>query len=112
MILGIGMSAVVVIVLGLVGTYGLKWKSSYEKRNEIPYQKVDLKGKNPAQKYYYESLSEEDKVVYQEILQGVLDGNGEIYLHSAEAKKNNQLFQFVLNNDLPKRNRKLFCFKP
>lgn len=69
MILGIGMSAVVVIVLGLVGTYGLKWKSSYEKRNEIPYQKVDLKGKNPAQKYYYESLSEEDKVVYQEILQ-------------------------------------------
>ena len=41
MILGIGMSAVVVIVLGLVGTYGLKWKSSYEKRNEIPYQKVD-----------------------------------------------------------------------
>lgn len=98
MILGIGMSAVVVIVLGLVGTYGLKWKSSYEKRNEIPYQKVDLKGKNPAQKYYYESLSEEDKVVYQEILQGVLDGNGEIYLHSAEAKKNNQLFQFVLND--------------
>ena len=98
MILGIGMSAAVVVVLGMVGTYGLKWERSYEKRNEIPYQKVNLKETNPAQKYYYESLSEEDKVVYQEILQGVLDGNGEIYLHSADAKKNNQLFQFVLND--------------
>ena len=98
MILGIGMSAAVVVVLGMVGTYGLKWERSYEKRNEIPYQKVNLKETNPAQKYYYESLSEEDKVVYQQILQGVLDGNGEIYLHSADAKKNNQLFQFVLND--------------
>lgn len=87
MILGIGMSVAVVVVLGMVGTYGLKWKRSYEKRNEIPYQKVNLKETNPAQKYYYESLSEKDKVVYQEILQGVLDGNGEIYLHSADAKR-------------------------
>ena len=63
MILGIGMSVAVVVVLGMVGTYGLKWKRSYEKRNEIPYQKVNLKETNPAQKYYYESLSEEDKVV-------------------------------------------------
>ena len=63
MILGIGMSAAVVVVLGMVGTYGLKWERSYEKRNEIPYQKVNLTETNPAQKYYYESLSEEDKVV-------------------------------------------------
>lgn len=33
MILGIGMSVAVVVVLGMVGTYGLKWKRSYEKRN-------------------------------------------------------------------------------
>ena len=65
MILGIGMSVAVVVVLGMVGTYGLKWKRSYEKRNEIPYQKVNLKETNPAQKYYYESLSEKDKVVWK-----------------------------------------------
>ncbi|MFR1157851.1 MAG: hypothetical protein ACLSD7_01895 [Coprococcus phoceensis] len=28
MILGIGMSAAVVVVLGMVGTYGLKWKEA------------------------------------------------------------------------------------
>ena len=43
MILGIGMSVAVVVVLGMVGTYGLKWKRSYEKRNEIPYHESGTK---------------------------------------------------------------------
>lgn len=98
MLMKIGIGAVVIMVFGLLGITGLKWKERYEKQMEIPYQKVSLEEQHPAGKYYYESLAENEKMIYQEILQGVLDGEKEIYLHSADAKKNNELFQFVLND--------------
>lgn len=98
MLLKFVISAVMIAVVGLVGIIGLKWKKSYDKQMEIPYQKVNLEETIPAEKYYYESLPENEKIIYQEILQGLFDGEKEIYLHSADAKKNNELFQFVLND--------------
>lgn len=98
LIWGLGIGAAAVVVLGLAAATGQKMEKSYEKRIKIPYQEVDWEAVNPKQKYYYGSLSEEEKVVYQEILQGVLEGRGEIYLHCADAEKNNKLFQFVLND--------------
>ena len=98
MLLRFGISVVMIVVVGLVGIIGLKWKKSYDKQMEIPYQKINLEETIPAEKYYYGSLPENERIIYQEILQGLFDGEKEIYLHSADAKKNNELFQFVLND--------------
>lgn len=95
---GVLLGIAVSIVFVIVGMTGLKWKENYEKKTEIPYPEIDLKAINPAKKYYYELLPEHEKIVYQEILQGLMDGEKEIYLHSADAQKNNELFQAVLND--------------
>lgn len=98
MLLGMGISVLVAVGLGMIAVNSLKWKENDEKRTEIPYQKINLEQVNPAKKYYYEALPENEKIIYQEILQGLLDGEKEIYLHSVDAEKNNELFQFVLND--------------
>lgn len=65
---------------------------------QIPYQEVSVTQERFEKKFYYESLPEEKQLIYREILQGILDEEEEIYLHSADAGQNNELFQFVLND--------------
>ncbi len=65
---------------------------------DIPYQEVGIKEEDINQKYYYEQLPEEEKIAYQEISQGILDRSEEIYIHSADAKRTNELFEYVLKD--------------
>lgn len=65
---------------------------------EIPYQEVNIKEDDIEQKYYYEQLLEEEKTAYKEIAQGVKDNLSKIYIHSSDAKRTNQLFEYVLKD--------------
>lgn len=67
-------------------------------KEEIPYQSVELEEGLVSQKYYFNQLSEEEQIVYEEILQGVRDHVKEIYLHSEDAERTNALFQSVLKD--------------
>lgn len=66
---------------------------------EIPYQEVELPKEQPAQKYYYGQLAEEEKTAYQEILQGLQDQKDEIYLHCSDAGRANELLTCVLKDE-------------
>lgn len=69
----------------------------------MPYPKAVSKDKDSSgsvvlQKYYYEKLSGEDRRVYQEILQGIMENEAEIDVHTSEAEQANQIFQYVLRD--------------
>ncbi len=65
---------------------------------EIPYQEVNIAEADIEKKYYYEQLPEEEKTAYREISQGISDCSEEIYIHSADAKRTNELFEYVLKD--------------
>ena len=65
---------------------------------EVPFQEVQIEEESLGQKYYYGQLEEEEKRVYQEIRQGLMDYTSEIYVHTEDAARANQLFQYVLND--------------
>ena len=72
------------------------WKGTVR---EVPFQgSAELKEESLGQKYYYGQLEEEEKKVYQEIRQGLIDYTSEIYVHTADAARANQIFQYVLND--------------
>ena len=63
---------------------------------KIPYQEVSIKEENVEQKYYYDQLEEKEKIVYKEILQGIQELTAEIYIHSSDARRTNEIFERVL----------------
>lgn len=65
---------------------------------EIPYQEVEDTGEEDVRKYYFEQHSENEQMVYLEILQGIRENKKEIYVHSGDAKQTNALFQDVLRD--------------
>lgn len=65
---------------------------------EIPYQTVEFDESIFLKKYYYGQLSKKEQTIYEEILQGVRDYAGEIYVHSETAEEVNVLFQYVLKD--------------
>ena len=65
---------------------------------EIPYQEVKIKEEDVKRKFYYEQLDEEEKTVYKEIMQGALELAPEIYIHSSDAKRTNEIFERVLKD--------------
>lgn len=71
-----------------------EWKQS----EEIPFQEVDLSEEELAKRYYYQQLQEEERLAYREIVQGVKDIVGEIYVHCQDADRTNELFQYVLKD--------------
>lgn len=71
-------------------------KSDYFK--EIPYQEVTVEESTFSGKFYYETLSEEEKLAYREIWQGISENVEDIYLHGSSAKEVNRLFAFVLKD--------------
>lgn len=95
-IIGIIITCIGCAVFG--GVFLKEVKKEFEKQMAVPYQKVEFTPEQFAGKYYYASLTEEEQLVYREMLQGLMDEVEEIYLHSVDAKKNNQIFQFVLND--------------
>ncbi len=65
---------------------------------DVPYQEVRIKEAQIKEKYYYGQLEKEEKTVYKEILQGVQDLSAEIYIHSSDARRTNEIFQSVLRD--------------
>lgn len=65
---------------------------------EIPYQEVGDVEAETGRKYYYEQLKEEEQQVYLELLQGVQEEQGEIYVHASDAVRTNEIFQYVLKD--------------
>lgn len=63
---------------------------------EIPYQEVSVEDQEIGQKFYYEQLPDEEKIVYKEILEGIEGYSEEIYIHSADARRTNEIFGYVL----------------
>ena len=69
-----------------------------DKPEEIPYQKVSKTAEENTEKYYYRQLSEEQKQVYREILEGVRNHTEEIYVHDTDADETNQIFQQLMKD--------------
>ncbi len=63
---------------------------------EIPYEEVRIEEDDVGQKYYYDQLGKEEKTAYKEILQGIKELSAEIYIHSSDAKRTNEIFERVL----------------
>ena len=61
------------------------------KTREVPAGEVE-------EKFYYQTLNEEEKRVYETILQGIRENQKGINVPMTEAKRVNQIFQFVLND--------------
>lgn len=69
------------------------------KSKDIPYQDISIERDSLDGKFYYQQLSsEEEKQVYQEILQGIQANTEDIYLHCTDADRANNIFQNVLDD--------------
>lgn len=66
--------------------------------SNVPYQEVDITEKVSPEKYYYNQINDDDKKVYQEILEGVKTNTQEIFVHSKDADRTNLIFQYVLKD--------------
>ncbi len=65
---------------------------------KIPYQEVVISEDEIVQKFYYQQLDEDERLVYREILEGIQDNVDEIYIHIADAERANKIFQYVLKD--------------
>lgn len=69
-----------------------------KKQEEVPYQKVSKTEEENTEKYYYQQLTEEQRQVYLEILEGVRNHTEDIYVHDADADETNQIFQKLMKD--------------
>lgn len=92
---GITLAAAGVFLALLGGPHG---QGSLTGAEDIPYQEVRIEADALAGKFYYGQLSKGEQEAYQEILQGVQDNAGEIYVHSEDANRTNELFVLVLKD--------------
>lgn len=61
-----------------------------------PYIEVTVEDTTFEDKFYYEQLSEEEQIVYQEIYRGIMDEQEEVYVHSADAERVSAIFEYVI----------------
>lgn len=84
-------------VLDLVRNDGTEADHASE-AEEIPYQKVSVDEETFSARYYYGLLNEEEKIVYQELFQGMQNRTEEIYVHCADADVTNRILGEVLRD--------------
>ncbi len=65
---------------------------------DVPFQEIEVPKEKLAGKYYYQALLDTEKEIYKEIMQGVMESEEEIYIHTADADRANELFQYVLKD--------------
>ena len=68
------------------------------KNYEVPYQEVKLEAGSLEAKYYFSLLTDEEKVTYQQIVQGIEDMSPEIYTACKDVNVANQMFQYILKD--------------
>jgi len=92
------MAAIMWILLIVLMTSGLvimvgrgipqKWAAELGKKyNPVPFQETHIAEEEVAHKYFYEQLNSDEKVTYQEILQGIRDYEMKIYIREADTEK-------------------------
>ena len=67
-------------------------------QDPVTYQQVSEEVTGMDGKFYYQQLGEEEQTVYQELLQGLLDHEEQIYVHSQEPTRANELLVDVLKD--------------
>ncbi len=65
--------------------------------DDISYQEV-TEEEDASVSYYYSKLSEDEQLIYKEILSGINSDTEEIYLHGDNADQANQILQYVLRD--------------
>lgn len=75
-----------------------KVRSNVQQNSEIPFQEVTISEEEMQHKYYYQQLSENERVIYKEIAEGVRQNTADIYVHSSDADRTNMIFQYVLKD--------------
>ena len=65
-------------------------------KKEVEYIEVYVDDSMFVDKFYYEQLTEEEKIIYQEIYQGVQNGDNTIQIHDILPDKANQILQNVM----------------
>ena len=66
---------------------------------KVPYQEMNVKEEDVKEKYYYEQLAKEEKTVYKEVVQGIKELSPEIYIHSSDARRTNEIYECVLRDN-------------
>ncbi|MGN1266649.1 MAG: transglutaminase domain-containing protein [Dorea sp.] len=64
----------------------------------IPYEEIMINEEELSRKFYYQTFDEKEKRAYKEILQGIRENREEVYVHAEDAKRINQLFEYVLRD--------------
>lgn len=81
--------------MGVLHTAAQKMEEAVQ---PIPFQEVEIEEGDLKRKYYYGQLEGDRKQIYQEILQGLLNYETQIYIHTADPKEANEVFLFVMND--------------
>lgn len=63
---------------------------------EIPYSEIVVEDTIFEDKFYYSLLSEEERLVYRELYQGIMNHEAEIYVHSEDAEESNEILASVI----------------
>lgn len=63
---------------------------------EIPYSQVTTEDTVFEEKFYFSQLTEEEQLVYKELYQGIIEQEEEIYVHSGNAEKANEILALVM----------------
>ena len=100
----VGMFCLAVAVICIAYGVGLKTQivgkieREFTKPKEIPFQEVVISEDEVEQKFYYQQLNEEERLVYKEILEGIRGNTEEIYIHASDAERANKIFQDILKD--------------
>lgn len=86
-------TAIVVFVLAFIASYSLMGRVDLQKPE---YQVVRVEDSIFENKFYFEELNEEERVVYKELYQGVMDHESTITVHSTDGERTGEIFQSVI----------------
>lgn len=64
----------------------------------VPFEKVTISKGDVDGGWYYQQLSKQEKSLYEEIYQGLMDTSSSIYVHSTDAEELKKISQFIFND--------------
>ncbi|MDO4312557.1 MAG: transglutaminase domain-containing protein [Eubacteriales bacterium] len=77
---------------------GVSEKKNSESGENVPYQEISVEEESLVNKYYYGLLDTDEREVYKEIVQGMMAGEDEIYVHCKDAGQANRILSEVLKD--------------